>query len=118
MKGLASGVIAIAAGADHTCALMASGGVKCWGANSYIGSLNVQTASGGGQLGTGSMVSSSVPVDVVGLASGVTAIAAGGVHSCAVTTAGDVLCWGSTGHGQMNKPGTTDSLIPTAVTGL
>ena len=47
-----------------------------------------------------------------------TAIAAGGVHSCAVTTAGDVLCWGSTGHGQMNKPGTTDSLIPTAVTGL
>jgi alpha-tubulin suppressor-like RCC1 family protein len=29
-----SGVAAVAAGSEHTCALMASGGIRCWGLNS------------------------------------------------------------------------------------
>jgi alpha-tubulin suppressor-like RCC1 family protein len=53
-----------AAGEDHTCALLKSGGVRCWGSNS-VGQLGVDPMNGGpdgGPLG-----SSWVPVSVNGL---------------------------------------------------
>ena len=52
--GLA-GAVAIAAGHTHTCALVAGGGVSCWGANHS------------GQLGDGSLASTSLPVKAVGI---------------------------------------------------
>ena len=130
---LTSGVTAIAAGGDHTCALTSAGGVKCWGCN-YYGQLATArrrsphagrcqrpeqrcdgdrrqvsdhtcalTSAGGvkcwgcnyyGQLGDGTTTNRLTPVDVSGLTSGVTAIAAGGSHTCALTSAGGVKCWG------------------------
>ncbi len=82
VPGLASGVAAVSAGGQHTCALTAEGGVKCWG------------FSGFGRLGSDSERPSAVPVDVVGLSSGVLQISAGGTHVCAVRKEQDVVCWG------------------------
>jgi alpha-tubulin suppressor-like RCC1 family protein len=81
VRGLASGVRAVSAGFEYTCALTSSG-VKCWGGNV------------GGQLGTGSLFSSSTPVSVAGLHGGVKAIAAGSFSACALTSRGGVKCWG------------------------
>ena len=61
----------ISSGGDHTCVVLTNGTVECWGRNLF------------GQLGNGAFVNSSVPVIVSGL-SGVTAIAAGGAHTCAL----------------------------------
>ena len=66
----------IAAGDSHTCALTTAGAVECWGSNSN------------GQLGNNSTANNDVPVAVIGLGSGVVAIAAGYSHTCALTMAG------------------------------
>lgn len=89
VTGLSSGVAAIAAGGDHTCALLTTGAVKCWGTNTY------------GQLGDSSTASSSTPVDVTGLSSGVAAVTAGNTFSCALLSSGAVKCWGANGAGQL-----------------
>src|SRR6478609_7486792 len=72
----------LAAGSAHTCTIATGGGVQCWGSNSY------------GQLGNGTTIDSPMPVNVSGLASGVSALAAGDVHTCALTNSGGVQCWG------------------------
>ena len=90
VSGLSSGVADIAAGWRHTCALTASGGVKCWGGN------------WNGELGVGSTAEvRSTPVDVSGLSSGVADIAVGVYHTCALTASGGVKCWGANWYGQL-----------------
>ncbi|WP_428001138.1 fibronectin type III domain-containing protein [Acidovorax sp.] len=106
VTGLASGVAAISAGENHTCALTTAGAVQCWGRNAY------------GQLGDGSTTNKSTPQPVTGMASGVAAIAAGGNHTCALTTAGAVQCWGRNDFGQLGDGGITRKTKPQPVAGL
>jgi alpha-tubulin suppressor-like RCC1 family protein len=106
VKNLASGIKAIAAGNNHTCALTSGGGVKCWGYNGY------------GQLGDGTKTDRWTAVDVVGLTSGVSAIAASTTHTCALTTAGGVKCWGYNDAGAIGDGSNTDRWTPTSVIGL
>ena len=96
----------VAGGSSHTCALTAAGGVLCWGAN------------GGGRLGDGTSEARLTPTPVSGLGSGVTAIAVGGSHTCALTQAGSVLCWGNNWYGQLGDGSTESRFTPTPVTGL
>ncbi|MBK8049793.1 MAG: hypothetical protein IPK16_23415 [Anaerolineales bacterium] len=110
VTGLASGVQSIAAGANHSCAVTATGGVKCWGDNAF------------GQLGDGSKTDRRAPVDVVGLTGGVRSVAAGGgavgEHTCAVTSANGMKCWGDNAYGQLGDSTRTDRLTPVDVSGL
>jgi len=106
VDGLTHGVVAVTAGAYHTCALTDTGGVKCWGYNFY------------GQLGDGTTTQRLTPVFVDRLTRGVTAIAAGFGHACATTTAGKVKCWGSNGFGQIGDGTTTQRLTPIFVSGF
>jgi alpha-tubulin suppressor-like RCC1 family protein len=106
VTGLSSGIIAIATGGEHTCAIASGGSVKCWGWNSV------------GQLGIGTTSDRSTPVDVVGLAGDVKAVATGGRHTCALMTAGGVKCWGYDEFGQLGNGSTANSPIPVDVAGL
>ena len=106
VDGLTSGIMAIAAGWSHTCALMNGGGVKCWGNNQD------------GQLGDGTTVGRSTPTEVVGLAGGVTTIAAGGRHTCALLDTGGVKCWGQNQRGQLGDGTTVDRVAPINVADL
>jgi len=75
--------IGLSAGNEHTCALLNSGGVRCWGSNSSD------------ELGVAEKKKvSKTPMDVVGLDSGVTTITTGYSKSCAISNSGIVKCWG------------------------
>ena len=106
VSGLSSDVGAISAGGFHTCAVTASGAVKCWGYNNY------------GQLGIGVGSNESAPTAVTGLATGAAAVATGSFHTCAVTSAGAVKCWGLNSSGQLGNGSTDNSFTPVAVPSL
>lgn len=92
---------ALAAGRDHTCALLDDGTVKCWGRNSDA------------QLGQGDadhrgdapseMGDDLLPVDL-GTGRTATAIAAGSFHTCALLDNGALVCWGENFRGQLGDP--------------
>ena len=106
VTGLSTGVVRIAAGYGHTCALNNVGVMQCWGWNGY------------GQLGNNTTTSSVTPVTVTGLASGVSAISAGYAHTCAMTSGGTVQCWGYNYFGQLATGDAYSSSIPVTVSGL
>jgi alpha-tubulin suppressor-like RCC1 family protein len=106
VSGLYGKAISITAGAAHTCALMENGGVKCWGQNYN------------GILGDGTEVDRYTPVEVSGLMSGVTAISAGGWHTCALTQIGGIKCWGVNAHGNLGDGTNTARHTPVDVFGM
>jgi alpha-tubulin suppressor-like RCC1 family protein len=107
VSGLDYGVVQLSVGLWHSCAVLSSGGVRCWGAGEN------------GRLGDGAEEVRRIPVDVVGLSSGVAAVGAGGAHTCALLHSGGVKCWGVNNFGTLGD-GTTvyERLTPVNVVGL
>jgi alpha-tubulin suppressor-like RCC1 family protein len=111
--GVLSGkrITAISAGGYHTCAItdQATNNAYCWGFNAT------------GQLGVGSTTSSNIPaaVSTAGVLSTkrITAIGAGGYHTCAITdeATNNAYCWGKNATGQLGDNSITNSKIPVAV---
>jgi hypothetical protein len=97
--------LASATHSQHTCAVLATGGVVCWGANDR------------GQLGDGTREPRPKPTPVVGLDDAV-AVAAGWSHSCAIRRNGRVSCWGANDRGQLGDGTIEPSLVPVDVLGL
>jgi alpha-tubulin suppressor-like RCC1 family protein len=92
--GLSSGVSAVSAGYNHTCAVLTSAEVKCWGNNNN------------GQLGDGTTTPRRTPVSVLtapgGPAlSGIGNVSAGGFVTCALTTVAGAKCWGGNASGNL-----------------
>lgn len=88
----------VAAGHAHTCALMTSGKVRCWGRNDH------------GQLGYGHRrdIGDDEAPDTAGdvaLAGAAVAISVLDNQSCALLESGDVQCWGENGHGELGYGG-------------
>jgi alpha-tubulin suppressor-like RCC1 family protein len=89
-----TGVIAVASGGFHTCALLTGGMVECWGQGQF------------GALGNGTTTDSLIPAPVSNL-SGVSAIAGGFESTCALLTSGTVECWGFSGDGELGNGNST-----------
>lgn len=106
VNSLESGVAAITAGENHSCAKTSTGSVKCWGYNVH------------GQLGDGSTVTQTVPIDVVSLTNNVSILEAGGYHNCVLTTESAVKCWGFNYYGQIGDGTGTSRYTPADVIGF
>lgn len=96
-------VIQISVGYYHSCALKESGEVYCWGGNQW------------GQLGTGDRRPSPTAVKAQGLPQDVIAVDAGLDHTCALTSSGDIKCWGSGYTGQLGDGMVSGGLTPADV---
>jgi alpha-tubulin suppressor-like RCC1 family protein len=101
-------ITSLAGGYTHSLALASDGTVYAWGADEY------------GMLGNASVAVQSytaVAVDTTGVLSGktVSAIAAGLYNSLALTSDGDLVCWGLNSYGQVGDGTTTQRDTPVAV---
>jgi alpha-tubulin suppressor-like RCC1 family protein len=104
LVGGLSGVTRVASGDLHTCALVGSGAVYCWG-DASRGQL------GEGTSGTGMLLSS--PTLVTGLIG--KAVSTGGFHSCAITSSSKVVCWGANDQAQLGDSTGADHATPVEV---
>jgi alpha-tubulin suppressor-like RCC1 family protein len=104
----AGSVVAIAAGAYHSCALLAGGTIQCWGRNDE---LQVGNASGASPISAPTNIRSFAAVPALG-------IAAGGYHSCAVMSDGTVMCWGDNRNQQVTTGAFASTHTAQTVTGV
>ncbi|MGE0791698.1 MAG: RCC1 domain-containing protein [Sandaracinaceae bacterium] len=99
-----TGVTRLGAGNEHTCAVLSSGTLSCWGQNDAgqlgTGSTTLSTCT----LGTDTVPCALTPTAVAGL-TGVTQVDGGDFFTCAVHGASAQSCWGVDTTSQLGQPG-------------
>lgn len=93
----------LSAGPYHTCALLANGKVRCWGA--ALGAFRDYYS---GDLGDDELPLSAGDVPVQGE---VVQIAAGASYTCALIAGGKVRCWGSNNYGVLGYTASSNELV-------
>ena len=87
-------VVQIATAASHSCALLSTGNVRCWG-SSYNGFIGYGNLVDVGEYITPAQVGD------VNVGGPVKQLALGETHTCALLTNGKVRCWGENDYGQL-----------------
>jgi alpha-tubulin suppressor-like RCC1 family protein len=104
VAGLSSRALRVSAGYSHTCAVLDTGGIQCWGSNSE------------GQIGNDAVADySTLPVDVTGLSADVVSVSLGSRHTCALISGGGVMCWGDNSRTQLGSETAAGGNTPQAV---
>lgn len=102
----ARGGTQLALGQEHSCALLASGSVRCWGNFTRLGvalrqappqEFRAESVSFGNDAGPEPRIAQ---------------IAAGVAHTCAVSVAGELFCWGANGEGQLTGAAPLQAQVP------
>lgn len=101
-------VLQLAAGDNHTCAVLSTGNLRCWGYNGF------------GQLGYGSTANVDTPSEAgdVNVGGQVLQVATGKLHTCALLGTGDLKCWGNGGSGRLGYGNASHRLAPTTAVDL
>ena len=96
-----TGVVDVAVGGDHACAVVGGGQVRCWGSNTVgqLGTNSTDPQTGAVTVQRDTDPDADVPLD------GVTALVAGDSHTCAIRGSGEVRCWGLNSRGQLGTAG-------------
>jgi alpha-tubulin suppressor-like RCC1 family protein len=98
----------ISSGFDHSCALDAAGNAYCWGYNDAGG------IADGGELGSTAGLAPEWPVQVDGSQT-FSQLALGAYHSCGLTAAHALYCWGDNRGGEYGDGTRTSHNAPTLV---
>ena len=118
--GMRGGVTMVRTGAEHTCAILGNGSVKCWGSN-RLGQLGYEAdypVPADAEEHERAPELEATPVEVC-LERPAVDLALGGAHSCALLDDGTVHCWGSANHGKLgNGHYVKDRVAPAPVEGL
>ncbi|WP_372241110.1 RCC1 domain-containing protein [Corallococcus terminator] len=98
----------VTSGGGHSCALLSTGSVRCWGRNTS------------GELGYGNTTTLDLPGGAVDLGGATTAyqLSASSLGTCALLSTGKARCWGRNNFGQLGQGNTTtigDTELPSAV---
>ncbi len=101
--GFGRTAVAIAAGVEHTCAILNNGSVRCWGEGA-AGRLGYGNTN---DIGDDDFPGFSGPVSL-GTGRTAVAITAGDHHTCAVLDNGTVRCWGDAANGRVGYGNATD----------
>lgn len=110
-NNLSGNVTKVAAGGEHSLALLGNGAVMAWGLNSS-GQLGDGTSSG--PESCGGRACSTTPVETSAMGE-VVSIAAGNLHSLAFLRNGTASAWGNNEDGQLGNGTITSSDVPVAV---
>jgi alpha-tubulin suppressor-like RCC1 family protein len=104
--------VAVSAGVDHTCALTSTGAAYCWGSNEYsqLGAPSDTTC-----LRDDRMIGCGLRPQAVSGGLAFTRISAGGRHTCGITVASLIYCWGDNFQGELGDPSVRISVAPLRV---